>query len=154
MKVKLFFLVWFSSLQSLGVEMTAPETRQIVSSLTQETIQNADAIWHFAELGYRESESSAQLANYLEKAGFEVTRGVADIPTAFVASAGSGGPHIGILAEFDALPGLSQDAVAIRSPVIVDAPGHACGHHLFGAASAAAAIAISRWMAGTDTKGL
>ena len=153
MKVKLFFLVWFSSLQSLGVEMTAPETRQIVSSLTQETIQNADAIWHFAELGYRESESSAQLANYLEKAGFEVTRGVADIPTAFVASAGSGGPHIGILAEFDALPGLSQDAVATRSPIIVDAPGHACGHHLFGAASAAAAIAISRWMAGTDTKG-
>ena len=108
MKVKLFFLVWFSSLQSLGVEMTAPETRQIVSSLTQETIQNADAIWHFAELGYRESASSAQLANYLEKAGFEVTRGVADIPTAFVASAGSGGPHIGILAEFDALPGLEN----------------------------------------------
>ena len=74
MKVKLFFLVWFSSLQSLGVEMTAPETRQIVSSLTQETIQNADAIWHFAELGYRESESSAQLANYLEKGGYPVTR--------------------------------------------------------------------------------
>ena len=70
-----------------------------------------------------------------------------------MASAGSGGPHIGILAEFDALPGLSQNAVPTRSPITVDMPGHACGHHLFGAASVAAAIAISRWMEDSDTKG-
>jgi aminobenzoyl-glutamate utilization protein B len=75
------------------------------------------------------------------------------MPTAFVATAGSGEPIIGILAEFDALPGLSQAAVPQRSPIEEAAPGHGCGHHLFGTASSSAAIAVREWLASTRTPG-
>ena len=113
----------------------------------------ADSIWSFAELGYQERRSSALLQQQLRDAGFEVKAGVAGIPTAFVATFGSGKPVIGVLAEFDALPGLSQAPVPERKPVVERAPGHACGHHLFGAASTAAAVAVKEWMARTGAKG-
>ncbi|MEQ8859450.1 MAG: amidohydrolase [Pseudomonadales bacterium] len=106
----------------------------------------AQDIWGLAELGYQEQASSARLQRFLEQRGFAIRAGVADIPTAFVASAGSGGPVIGILAEFDALPGLSQAAVPQRQPVEADGAGHACGHHLFGAASASAGAAVAAWL--------
>lgn len=99
-------------------------------------------IWDYAEVGYKEVKSSALLQKTLSDAGFTVKPGVADIPTAFVASYGSGSPVIGILAEFDALPGLSQQAVADKKPIEGKAAGHGCGHHLFGTASVAAGIAI------------
>jgi aminobenzoyl-glutamate utilization protein B len=102
----------------------------------------ARQIWHWAELGYQEKRSSALLAEMLERAGFEVQRGVAEIPTAFVATLGSGKPVIGILGEFDALPGLSQTAEPVRQPREDTANGHGCGHHLFGVASASACIAL------------
>ncbi|MEJ2131436.1 MAG: amidohydrolase, partial [Gammaproteobacteria bacterium] len=92
----------------------------------------AKDIWGYAELGYLEERSSKRLQEELAKEGFKLQTGIAEIPTAFVASYGRGKPVIGILAEFDALPGLSQDAVPYRSPLEKDAPGHACGHHLFG----------------------
>ena len=113
------------------------------------SVQLAQQIWEYAELGYLEEQSSRALQRYLQSAGFDVESGVADIPTAFVATfgdAGDAGPTIGILAEFDALPGLSQDAVPVRAPREEGQPGHACGHHLFGAASASAAIALSKWI--------
>lgn len=113
----------------------------------------ASKIWSYAELGYQERQSSALLQSELRKAGFDVKAGVAGIPTAFVASYGSGKPVIGILAEFDALPGLSQAAVPERKPLIELAPGHACGHHLFGTASTAAAIAIKEWLAQSGQSG-
>jgi aminobenzoyl-glutamate utilization protein B len=113
----------------------------------------ADSIWSFAELGYQERRSSALLQQELTAAGFEVKAGVAGIPTAFVATYGSGKPVIGVLAEFDALPGLSQAPVPERKPVVDRAPGHACGHHLFGTASTAAAVAVKEWMARTGAKG-
>ena len=113
----------------------------------------ADSIWSFAELGYQERKSSALLQQQLRAAGFDVRAGVADIPTAFVATFGSGSPVIGVLAEFDALPGLSQAAVPERRPLVPFAPGHACGHHLFGTASVAAAVAVKDWMARTGRKG-
>ena len=113
----------------------------------------ADSIWSFAELGYQERRSSALLQQELRAAGFEVKAGVANIPTAFVASYGSGKPVIGVLAEFDALPGLSQAAVPERKPIVAFAPGHACGHHLFGTASTAAAVAVKEWMQRTGAKG-
>ncbi len=109
-------------------------------------IELAEDIFEYAELGYLETRSSERLSRHLEDAGFTVQRGVAGIPTAFVAESGSGSPVIGVLAEFDALPGLSQAPVPTRSPIEPSAPGHACGHHLFGAASATAAIAIARWL--------
>ena len=82
-----------------------------------------------------------------------VESGVADIPTAFLASYGSGEPVIAILAEFDALPGLSQDISIIRKPLSDMKAGHACGHHLFGTASVAAAIAVKEWMIKSRTEG-
>jgi aminobenzoyl-glutamate utilization protein B len=113
----------------------------------------AHQIWQWAEVGYQEERSSALLQEELRVHGFEIESGVAGMPTSFVASWGSGGPVIGILAEFDALPGISQDAVAERKPIVVDGAGHACGHHLFGTASVAAAIAVKEWMRATGAEG-
>ena len=110
-------------------------------------------IWDWAEVGYQESKSSGLLQEVLNDAGFNVEANVAGMPTGFVASYGSGKPVIGILAEFDALPGLSQAAVAHREAIIDEAPGHACGHHLFGTASTAAAIEIKKWLESSGKTG-
>ncbi|ALW84631.1 amidohydrolase [Hymenobacter sedentarius] len=106
--------------------------------------QVALRIWGFAEVGYKETQSSALLQKTLRDNGFEVQAGVADIPTAFVATYGSGQPVIGVLAEFDALPGLSQQAVPEKKPVAGLDAGHGCGHNLFGTASVAAGIEIKK----------
>jgi aminobenzoyl-glutamate utilization protein B len=103
-------------------------------------------IWNYAEVGYQEEKSSALLQAQLRDAGFSITAGVEGMPTAFVASWGTGRPIIGLLAEFDALPGFSQDAVPEIKPIEGRQAGHACGHHLFGTASTAAAIAIKEWL--------
>ena len=102
-------------------------------------------IWDWAEMGYQEVQSSALLQETLSEAGFRIEKGVAGIPTAFVAEYGSGTPIIGILGEYDALPGLSQKAVPQKESAGGIA-GHACGHHLFGTASVAAAIAVKDWL--------
>ena len=113
----------------------------------------AKEIWSNPELGYQEVNSSQLLQNTLKEAGFSVEAGVAEIPTAFVAEYGSGTPVIAILAEFDALPGVSQKALPQREAVVEGGAGHACGHHLFGTASSAAGIAIKDWLAATGTQG-
>ncbi len=100
------------------------------------------SIWEFAELGLEEKRSSALLVEKLKAAGFEVRTGVASMPTAFVASYGSGKPIIGILAEYDALPNLSQTRETFRSPVTDGAPGHGCGHSGLGAGALGAALAV------------
>ncbi|MCY4476758.1 MAG: amidohydrolase [Gammaproteobacteria bacterium] len=125
----------------------------LVDARSDEAVALARDLFDYAELGYLETRSSERLAGYLEGNGFSIERGVAGIPTAFVASRGTGGPVIGILAEFDALPGLSQAPVPQRQPLVQGGPGHACGHHLFGTASATAATAIAEWLAGTETPG-
>jgi aminobenzoyl-glutamate utilization protein B len=104
-------------------------------------------IWDYAELGYHETKSSALLQAQLKSAGFSIKAGVADEPTAFIASYGSGSPVIAILGEFDALPGLSQKSEPTRDPVVADAPGHACGHNLLGSGAALAAVAVKDYMA-------
>lgn len=114
----------------------------------------AQQIWEFAEVGYQEEKSSALLQQTLRDAGFTIEAGVAGIPTAFVASWSNGaGPVIGILAEYDALPGITQDREATRAPIADKPAGHACGHHLFGAASSAAAIAVKEWLSSSGQKG-
>ncbi|QOI96592.1 MAG: amidohydrolase [Flammeovirgaceae bacterium] len=115
--------------------------------------QAALNIWKYSEVGYKEYKSTAQLQELLTKNGFTVEAGVAGIPTAFVATYGSGKPVIGILAEFDALPGLSQEAVPEKKADPSRAAGHACGHHLFGVASVAAAIEMKETMMQTGLKG-
>ena len=109
-------------------------------------------IWSLAEMGYLETKSSKLLQDTLNESGFKVKSGIADIPTAFVAEYNNGGPVIGILAEFDALPGLSQNNTPYRESIGGDA-GHACGHHLFGVASTQAAIALRYWLEETNTPG-
>ena len=114
----------------------------------------AQEIWDLAEVGYLETESSALLAGMLSEAGFTIESGIAAIPTAFVASWSSGaGPVIGILAEFDALPGITQDRNPERAPIQSKPAGHACGHHPFGTGSVAAALATKNWMESTGQTG-
>jgi aminobenzoyl-glutamate utilization protein B len=110
-------------------------------------------IWDYAEVGYHEVKSSALLQEQLKKEGFTVEAGVAAIPTAFVATYGSGKPVIGVLAEFDALPGISQEAVPEKKERPGASAAHACGHHLFGAASVQSAGAVKNWMKATGQKG-
>ena len=105
----------------------------------------ANQIWSFAEVGYQEEKSSSLLQKILSNEDFSIETEVANIPTAFVASYGSGSPVIAILGEYDALPGISQQAVPYKLSANGKA-GHACGHHLFGTASAAAAIAIKNYI--------
>ena len=108
--------------------------------------QVARQLWEWAELGYQEVRSAELLMSELASAGFTTEGHVAGIPTAFVAEYGTGEPVIGILAEYDALPGLSQDAVPTRRARTEGGSGHACGHHLFGTASTAAAIALKEYL--------
>lgn len=118
-----------------------------------ETWQVARQIWQFAEPGYQEVQSAKLLADTLERAGFTIKRGVAEIPTAFVASYGEGKPIIGIMGEYDALPGLSQQAVPEQLPREGATYGHGCGHHLFGAASMSASIAIAEQIKAGQVRG-
>jgi aminobenzoyl-glutamate utilization protein B len=131
----------------------APDPVALVDARNADTARVARQIWEWAEVGYKEEKSSALLASELQKAGFKVTKGVAGIPTAFTAEWGSSGPVIGVLGEYDALPGISQDAVAARDPIEGKAAAHACGHNLFGAGSVTAAIAIKQWLQATGTPG-
>ncbi len=113
-----------------------------IESKKEKLIEMSDAIWAFAETALEEKESYQVLVDYAEANGMTVEKGVAGMPTAFIASYGSGKPVIGILGEFDALPGLSQKAVPTKDPLQPDAPGHGCGHNLFGVASLGAAVTI------------
>nr|WP_298789368.1 amidohydrolase [uncultured Allomuricauda sp.] len=124
-----------------------------VESHKENLIQISDSIWALAETAFNESKSAEVLADYAEKNGLKVTRGVADIPTAFTATYGSGKPVISVLGEFDALPGLSQKTEPIKNPRIDGAPGHGCGHNMFGAASLGAAIAIKEQIEAGKLKG-
>lgn len=116
----------------------------------------ADDIWNFAELRFEEFASTERHIEVLEAAGFRVTRGLAGIPTAFVAEAGEGGPVIGILGEYDALSGLSQEAAAFTctpSAEISNGNGHGCGHHLLGTAAHLGAAAVKAWLEANDLPG-
>jgi len=110
-------------------------------------------IWEFAEVGYKENKSAELLKAELRSAGFSVVDNVADIPTAFTATWGQGKPVIGIMGEYDALPGLSQDDVPDRKPLVNGGPGHGCGHNLLGAASLFAAVTIKDWLADNNIAG-
>jgi aminobenzoyl-glutamate utilization protein B len=113
----------------------------------------SDQIWRYAETALRETKSSKALADWAEAQGFRVTRGVANLPTAFVAEYGEGKPVIGIMGEFDALPGISQKAQSTKEALEPGAPGHGCGHNLFGVGSLGAAIAVKDLMASGKLKG-
>lgn len=124
-----------------------------VDAHKQELIALSDAIWAYAETALKEHQSAKVLADYAEQQGFKVTRNIAKMPTAFIAEYGTGKPVIGILGEFDALPGISQKAQPIKEPLEAGAAGHGCGHNLFGAGSMGAAVAIKELMQQGKLKG-
>ncbi len=124
-----------------------------IESHNTELTNISDQIWRFAETALRETRSSKLLADYAEKQGFEVKRGVAGMPTAFIASYGQGRPIIGILGEYDALPGISQKAQPVKEALEAGSAGHGCGHNLFGTASLGAAVAVKELIAAGKLKG-
>ena len=150
------FICAIIAVSAFAVDQTDQIKKEIAASIDAKQSEYADIstqIWGFAELGYLEFKSSVLLQDTLKKEGFKIEAGVADIPTAFVATYGTGKPVIVILAEFDALPGLSQDSVPVKKPLIDNGPGHGCGHNLFGTASTAAAIAVKDWLAKSKCPG-
>ena len=133
-----------------------PNKQAVVQSVDKrqnELTMLSDQIWAYAEVAFKEAKSSKALADYAEAAGFSVARGVAQLPTAFVASYGSGKPVIGVLGEFDALPGISQKAQPSKEAYTEGGAGHGCGHNLFGVGSLAAAIAVKELIAQGKLKG-
>lgn len=150
----------FTGILLCSIAFTAPalaaddaEVLSFIDGRYDDTAQMARTLWEYAEVGYQETRSSELLQQALRDEGFSIVSGVAEIPTAFVASYGSGGPVIGILAEYDALPGINQDALPGRSPIDGKAAGHACGHNLFGAGSVSAAIAVRHWLEDSGNPG-
>ena len=146
MKILTLVLLLCTSLQLLAQDA---EKKQIISNIDKQYdkyVQVSQTIWSYAEVAFLESKSSELLQKTLKDAGFQVQSSVADMPTAFVASFGSGKPVIGILAEFDALPGVAQEATPEKKGISGQLAGHACGHHLFGTASVAAAIEAKEWL--------
>ena len=125
------------------------EVRSLVAATEEKTVELAKDIWGFAELPFEETKSAAALIAALKEEGFTVEEGVAEMPTCFVASytVGSGKPKIGMLAEYDALSSLSQEAgCAVKKPVVNGAPGHGCGHNLLGAGCFSSAVAIKNYL--------
>jgi len=155
MKKVILFFALLTSITAISQKLNSSK-KSVIASVEkheQALIKISDSIWALAETAFNESESSRILADYAEKNGLKVTRGVADIPTAFTATYGSGKPVISILGEFDALPGLSQKASPVKEPLNEDAPGHGCGHNMFGTASLGSAIAIKELMEAGKIKG-
>lgn len=147
MKKILLVVLLFAFIPSLSIAQN--DKKKVISTIDSKQNQYttiAKQLWEKPELGYLEENSAALLQKELEKEGFKIEKGVANIPTAFTATYGSGTPVIGILGEFDALPGMSQAAEPFKKARVVDAPGQACGHHLFGTGSMAAAIAVKDWL--------
>ena len=129
-------------LNSQGVNKLKKDLLNSIEEKTLELTSLSDKIWEAAEVAFREDKSAEYLIEYAEANGLIIERGLAGMPTAFTASYGKGKPVIGIIGEFDALPGLSQTTAPYRDKLIEGGAGHGCGHNLFGTASLGAAIAI------------
>ena len=146
-------MVTFSFAQKKKISKSKQAIINSVEKHKENLIKISDDIWALAETAFEEHQSAEILASYAEKQGMKVERGVAGIPTAFVATYGSGKPVISVLGEFDALPGLSQKTTPDKNPLKEGAAGHGCGHNMFGAASLGAAIAIKEQIEAGTIKG-
>ncbi len=147
------FFLW--PLSSLAAAPSAVK-RNAVASIDKHAAELtgvSDKVWAYAETALREHQSSKLLADFAEAQGFTVTRNVSGMPTAFVAKFGTGRPIVGILGEYDALPGVSQKPQAEESPLVAGGAGHGCGHNLLGAASLGAALAIKEQIAAGKLRG-
>ena len=147
------FLLSGLHLHAQSVSKIKKEIQASVEAQKEQMIATSDAIWEAAETSLEEFKSSQQLKDYARANGFTVTENVADIPTAFMASYGSGRPIIGILGEFDANAGISQKRQPTREARVEGGAGHGCGHNLFGTASLGAAVAIKEQIEKGQLKG-
>lgn len=138
----------------MAVENVISFVNSVIDEHQQRFIDVSDKIWDYAELCFKEFKSAELLCQALEDEGFKVTRGLADMPTAFMGSWGSGRPVVGIIGEYDALPGLSQQAAtAEKIPVVKGGCGHGCGHNLLGAGALAAVVAVKEYLEATGKPG-
>lgn len=151
--ISILFFGFIFGILSSNAQNTSTEILKSLEEKTTHYNELAATIWKLAEPGYLEEKTTSILQNELKQAGFSISQGTAGMPTGFIASFGSGHPIIGILAEMDALPGLSQQTTPDRNPLQEGGYGHGCGHNLFGAGSVAAAIATKNWMAANGIKG-
>ena len=149
---QIFYIITLFIL-SLEIVTASDNAIQFLDSKSDEYAAMSNTIWTLAELGYQEEKTSKLMQSHLKEESFSINAGVAEIPTAFIASYGSGKPIIAILAEMDALPGLSQVATPERKILKEKMPGHACGHNLFGTGSIAASVAVKNWLKETGTAG-
>ena len=145
--MKKLILIISLILASNGWTEDYSELDQSINNHQQQFEKVALQIWDIAEVGYQEYQSSSLLKESLAREGFRIEENVANIPTAFIAEYGEGSPVIGILGEFDALPGLAQTASPYKEKYKDNIAGHACGHHLFGAGSAWASVVVKEWLA-------
>lgn len=153
---KYYFQKWILGLLSLTIifPVSASLDERLVNLHKTKFNQLAIDLWNYAELGYQETQSVDAITNILSSEGFSVKKNVANIPTAFIAEYGNGGPVIAILGEFDALPGLAQTRATFREVENNSTgAGQACGHHLFGAGSAWAAVIIKDWLKENNING-
>jgi aminobenzoyl-glutamate utilization protein B len=153
MKLIIPFLLLSLGTIAQSIPVNKQSVIQSVAKHENELISLSDQVWSHAEIAMKEHQSAKVLSDYAEKQGFKVTKNIAGIPTAFIAEYGSGKPIIGILGEFDALPGLSQKAQTTKEELNKGAAGHGCGHNMFGAASLGAAVSIKELIASSKLKG-
>ncbi|MGH8174861.1 MAG: amidohydrolase [Steroidobacter sp.] len=142
-----------SAVHAAAPSATKRAAVQSIERHANDMVQLSDQIWEFAETALREHRSAKLLADYAEGKGFRVERGVAGMPTAFIATFGEGRPIIGVMGEYDALAGVSQKALSEKSPLVENGAGHGCGHNMFGAASLGAALAIKEQIEAGELKG-
>ena len=156
MKKLIILFLAFGAISTLSAQNKKDLKNEVIASVekqSEQLINISDTIWAAAEVAFQEKISSKTLIEYAKSNGFIVEEGVAETPTAFVATYGSGKPVIGILGEFDALPGLSQKATPQKLALKKGSAGHGCGHNLFGTASLGAAVAIKNLIAEGKLKG-
>ena len=156
MKNYLPILILILSIGSINAQSTNKLKKDLLNSIDQKSndlISISDNIWEAAEVAFREEKSADYLIDYAEKNGFKIDKGLAGMPTAFTATYGEGSPVIGIIGEFDALPGLSQTNVPYKKELTEGGAGHGCGHNLFGTASLGAAVAIKELIEKGSLKG-
>jgi len=137
----------------MSLEKTKRDALSWIDENEKRVVEVSDEIWEYTELGFIEHKSAKLLSDTLERHGFSVERGVAGIPTAFVATWGTGGPIIGVMGEYDALMGVSQKKVPVREPIVEGGNGHGCGHNIHGASGMAGAIATRYAMEKNGVKG-
>ena len=150
LSLSLFFV---NAQDSAAISNAKEQVKSIITAAYATDKATTLQLWNYAEVGFKETKSAALHVQHLREAGFKVETGVAGMPTAFMGTYGSGSPVIGILAEFDALPGLSQEAKPFKSIIEGKAAGQGCGHDLFGTASVSAVIAIKKLIETGKLKG-